>query len=225
LTIELLNMDNMLYKSNKQFDIIYCDMIYENMDFSYVDKFWTYLKPNGIFCIQTDFHSAAEIKVYTQQMPNAYFLNWLIWKNEFGNFRKDRFRMCHDDILLFCNGNSWVWHPEKIQVPKITSTAKGLNPSGRDTKLATSVITDICLTTVSKERVKKEDGKLIRWQKPLKLYARILEPFIDETHKDILDPFMGSGSLGKYCKEKDYNYVGIEYDETPFNLAKKNIYG
>ena len=215
----------MLFESDKKFDVIYCDMIYDNMNFSWVDKHWKFLKPNGVFIIQTDIASCAEIKVYTQKMQNAKFFNWLIWKNEFGNFKKDRFRQCHDDIIMFCNGDIWNWHPEKIQVPKVTAGAKGLNKSGRETKMATSVITDVCLTTIAKERIKKEDGKNIRWQKPSSLYSRILEPFLDEDHKDILDPFMGSGSLGRWAKERSYNYTGIEYDPEVFRYAKKNIEG
>jgi DNA modification methylase len=124
---------------------------------------------------------------------------------------------------MFCNGENWNWHPEKIQVSKVTAGAKGLNKSGRETKMATSVITDICLTTIAKERVKKEDGHNIRWQKPSALYSRILEPFLDEEHNEILDPFMGSGSLGKWSEERGYNYTGIEYDQEVFRLAEKNI--
>lgn len=224
MTIDLLNMDNMLYETDKKFDVIYGDMIYDNMDFSWVNKYWKYLKPNGVFIIQTDISSSAEIKVHTQTMPNARFFNWLIWKNEFGNFKKDRFRQCHDDIIMFCNGNSWVWHPENIQIPKVTAMAKGLNKSGRITKMATSVIVDICLTTVAKERVKKADGKSIRWQKPISLYKRIFSPFMDDDHNSILDVFMGSGSLGRYCKENKIDYTGIELYKDIFELAEKNIY-
>lgn len=225
MTIELHNINNLLFHTEKKFDVIYADFIYEDLDFTWVFHFWNMLKPNGVMIQQTDYHSVAEIKVFTQRMRNAKFINWLTWKNEFGNFRKDRFRQCHDDILIFCNGDNWVWHPEKIQVPKVTANAKGLNKSGRETKLATSVITDICLTTIAKERVKKDDGHNIRWQKPQALFSRVLEPFLDDEHKDILDPFMGSGALGKWANNNGYNYTGIEYDEEVFRYAKKNIYG
>ena len=223
--ITTINMNNMDFETERKFDVIFSDFIYENLDFSWVDKYWNFLKDDGVFIVQTDHHSSAEIKCHIQKMENSFFLNWLVWKNEFGNFKKDRFRQCHDDIIIFCKGKNWVWHPEKIQVPKVTANAKGLNPSGRDTKLATSVITDICLTTISKERVKKEDGHNIRWQKPRLLYSRILEPFLDEEHCNILDPFMGSGSLGKFAEENGYNYLGIEYDEEVYGYARKNIFG
>lgn len=71
---------------SESFNVIFCDYIYENLDFSWVDKYWEYLKPNGIFIGMTDYHSSAEFKVYTQKMPDANLVNWLTWKNEFGNF-------------------------------------------------------------------------------------------------------------------------------------------
>lgn len=156
-------------------------------------------------------------------MKDANFVNWLVWKNEFGNFRKDRFRQCHDDIIIFSKGKDFLFDPSKVQVEKATAKSKGLNPSGRTTKLATSVIIDITLTTVAKERVKKDDGHLIRWQKPMALYDRILTPFLDSEHNTILDIYMGSGSLGKWSRKNDWGYVGLEYDKEVFGYAVKNV--
>jgi len=225
MAIRTYNVDNNFWEHDELYDVIYADMIYEDyVNLQWIDKYWKNLKDNGVMVIQTDYHSVAEVKVHTKELPKAYFLNWLTWKNEFGNFKKDRFRQCHDDILIFCKGSNWVWYPEKIQIPKVTAKSKGLNPSGRDTKLATSVITDICLTTIANERVIKEDGHAIRWQKPLDLYTRILSPFLDEQHNKILDIYMGSGSLGKWCKSQNYDYTGLELDYEVYQLAVKNIY-
>ena len=39
----------------------------------------------------------------------------------------------------------------------------------------------------------------------------------------ILDPFMGSGTTGVACKNLNRNFIGIEKDETYFNIAKERI--
>ena len=39
----------------------------------------------------------------------------------------------------------------------------------------------------------------------------------------VLDPFMGSGTTGKMAKQLGRNFIGIELDETYFNIAKERI--
>lgn len=221
---ELFNCDNMSFITPDRYDLIYCDMIYEDREFpDWMKKYARYLKPNAVMIVQTDYHTVADVWTFGRDGLGLLPLNWLTWKNEFGNFRKDRFRQCHDDILIFCNGNQWVWHPENVQIPKATAKAKGLNPSGRETKIATSVITDITLTTTAPERVKKSNGRCIRWQKPLKLYQRVCSPFLDPNHPKVLDPFGGTFSLGRWCIRNGYDYDGIELDPEVFSLGKANF--
>jgi DNA modification methylase len=220
--ISLFNSDNLTVFLEEKADLLYADMIYESLDFTWVNHWWEQLKENGIFIIQTDWHSVAEIKVHTQGLKDAHFLNWLVWKNEFGNFPKNKFRQCHDDILIFSKGKKYKWYPERIQVEKATAKSKGLNKSGRQTKLATSVIVDICLTTVSKERIKKEDGHCIRWQKPIELLDRLFSPFTDEGDL-IVDPFLGSGTSAEWCAKNNRRFIGIELDSEPFRLAQKRL--
>jgi len=215
------NLDNLQFETEEKFDIIYCDYIYESLDFTWAEKYFQYLKKGGIFIAQTDWHSEHRLRVFMEDVLGAYFVNHLAWKCEWGNHPKDRFYQCYDDILIYSNSNKWEFHPEKIQVPKATVTA-GLNPSGRNTKQATAWVEDITLTTTALERVKKEDGNLVKWQKPLRLYDRIISPWFDKEAK-VLDPFMGSGSLGLWCRNQGLDYVGIEYDYETYKLALQNI--
>lgn len=218
----LLNMDNLnFYNYPKSTDLIYCDYIYENLDFSWATKYWSYLRDGGIFICQTDWHSFAEITMHMKYL-GAELISHSVWKNEWGNHPSRIYHQCFDDILIFTNNKkTYKFYPERIQVDKVTKN-KGLNPSGRETKTATAWIDDICLTTTSKERVKKKDGHLIRWQKPLKLCDRIVAPFTDEGDW-ILDPFAGSGSLGLWCRKNNRNYIGIEIDSEVYELALKNL--
>lgn len=201
-------------------DLIYGDCIYESTDLEWLRFSWEKLEKGGILIVQTDWHTNYLYRIGMEYL-GANFINHLVWKNEWGNHPKNKFHQCYDDILIFSKGKEYEFHPERIQVPKATANTK-LNPSGRQTKTATAWIDDICLTTTSKERVKKEDGHLIKWQKPLKLYDRILLPFLKNSAK-ILDPFMGSGSLGKWCLQNNFDYTGIEIDRETYEKALQNI--
>lgn len=218
---KLYNQDNLSFYTERKANLIYADMIYENLDFNWINHYWKQLKHGSVFIIQTDYHSVAEIKVYTNGLPDAYFVNWLIWKNEFGNFKKDRFRQAHDDILIFSKGKDFKFNGEKVQVEKVTAKSKGLNPSGRITKLATSLITDICLTTVSSERIKL-NGKCVKWQKPLALLRRLFSPFVVSGDL-ILDPFVGTGTSGMVALELGCDFIGIENNPEIFSLAMKRM--
>jgi predicted Zn-ribbon and HTH transcriptional regulator len=59
-------------------------------------------------------------------------------------------------------------------------------------------------------------------QKPVDLLEYLLSKFSDE-HATVLDPFMGSGSTGVACKNLNRDFIGIELDETYFNIAKDRI--
>jgi len=202
-------------------NLVFADYVYENLDFSWIDRWWGNLYENGLFIAMTDFHSVFELGVKLKSMPEATFVNHLVWKNEWGNHPKDRFHQCFDDILIFCKGKDWKFYSERVQVEKATVNTK-LNPSGRQTKTATAFISDICLTTTSKERIKTEDGHLIKWQKPIALMDRIFLPFTDEGDI-ILDLFMGSGTVGEWAFRNNRDFIGIENNPETFSLASKRL--
>lgn len=220
--IELYNSDNLkLSFAPSWFDLVFGDYIYENINFDWAEHFWHTLKPNGIFIGMADYHSNHRFRVFMEDKLGATLVNDAVWYNEWGNHPKNRLHQCYDNVMIYCKGTKWKFYSDRIQVEKATKT-KGLNPSGRTTKTATAWISDCVLTTTAKERVKKPDGHLVRWQKPQSLYDRIILPFTDDGD-NILDPFMGSGSLGLWCKRNNRNYVGIESDKEVFTLAEKNI--
>jgi DNA modification methylase len=223
MTIDLFNIDNMMFETDRKFDLIFSDYVYENIIFEWCIKYYEMLKEKSIFIAMADFHSDYRFRVFMEDVLGSTFVNDAKLKCEWGNHPKDRFHQCFDSIMIYSNAKKgWKFYSDRIQVPKATAKTN-LNPSGRMTKTATAWIDDITLTTTSNERVKKSDGHLIKWQKPRRLYDRVILPFTDEGDW-VLDPFMGSGSLGRWCLENNRNYVGIELDTETFELAKENIY-
>lgn len=221
--IRLENIDNMSLLFKQYADVIYADYMYQNTNFRWVDKFWHWLKPeSGIFIAQTDDSSLAEIKLKLDSMPSANKINICIYKQEWGGRPRKGFPNKHDYILIYSNGDEWKWYSERIQIPKKMLSPK-LNPSGRTTKTPCSVWDDLGnFSTMSKERVKFDNGKNLPYQKPLKMFDRLLLPFTDEEDL-VLDLFAGSGSVGYWCKANERNYIGVEYDTTIYNIAKKRL--
>lgn len=224
--IHIYNDDNhyLLFKMMDvgfKFDVIYADVMYESLDFRWANLAYELLSDNGIFYLQTDWHTAAEWKIKLDGLFNRQILNWLITIQEWGGTSKRFFPRKHDDILMYAKGDNYKFYPEKIQVPKVTANTK-LDKNGTGKKTPCDVFYDLGnFSTLSKERV-KIDGKNVGWQKPIKLFERILGVCTDENDL-ILDPFMGVGSCGVYCKQNNLEYYGIERDKKKFRVAKNRL--
>jgi DNA modification methylase len=227
MNCDLHNQDNMDFETPQKFDLIYADYIYQNLDFSWIDKYWNYLRPNSIFMAQTDDSSMAQIKLKLDSMPNSIFINTCIMIQEWGGTSKRFFPRKHDYIFIYANGNNYKFYTDRIQIPKVTAGTK-FDKKGTGLKTPCDVFYDLGnFSTMSKERIKNlETDKNIRWQKSLKLMNRLCLPFTDEGD-EICDPFMGVASLGEWSIRNNRNYIGIEYDKEIFDLAKyrlENIY-
>ena len=72
---------------------------------------------------------------------------------------------------------------------------------------------------ISKER---NNGKLHSCQKPLDILERVIKTSSNEGDI-ILDCFMGSGSTGVACMNTNRKFIGIELDNSYFNIAKQRI--
>lgn len=70
--------------------------------------------------------------------------------------------------------------------------------------------------------IKRERNKYIKAGFPQELIQNILNNFVPKGSL-ILDPFMGSGTVGIVCKELGYDFIGIELDKEMFNIAKDRI--
>jgi site-specific DNA-methyltransferase (adenine-specific) len=59
-------------------------------------------------------------------------------------------------------------------------------------------------------------------QKPVKLMEYLIKTYTNEN-ETVLDFTMGSGSTGVACVNTKRNFIGIEQDESYFNIAKERI--
>lgn len=215
-------MDSLLKDWAGKIDLIYGDCIYESHNFSWVNQAYWLLKPNGIFMVQTDYHTVAEYKIQLDSIFGKYgFVNWVIYKQEWGGISKRSFPKKHDDILIYAKDLAYKFYPERIMIPKVTAGTT-LDKRGDGVKIPCDVFDDLGnFHTMDKERIKL-DGHNIQWQKPLKLMERLLLPFTDETDT-VLDPFLGSGSTGVWCIRNHRNFIGIENDPVVLEIAEKRL--
>lgn len=212
----------MEFETNKKANLIYGDMIYENADLSWITKYWEMLAPNGIFQVQTDYHTSAQVKLLLDSLPGSIFINEVIYLQEWGGTPKKGFPMKHDNIYIYANGKDFHWDKSKIEIPKKTAGTK-FDKKGTGLKTPCSVFYDLGnFSTMSKERIKTKDGKNIRWQKSLPLMRRLIYPFVKSGFL-IIDPFCGSGTTGEVAKEMDCDFIGIELDEVPYKISKKRL--
>ena len=68
----------------------------------------------------------------------------------------------------------------------------------------------------------KKDKGLHPTQKPVALFEYLIKTYTNEG-ETVLDNCMGSGTTGVACKNLNRNFIGMELDETYFNIAKDRI--
>jgi len=219
LTFNWDNKELMKYYKESS-DVVYADMIYENHDLSWIDYAVDTLVENGVIMVQTDYHTVAEVKLYLDSL-GLYFINWAIYKQEWGGTSKRFFPRKHDDILIYGKNDQYKFYPERIQIVKATA-GTAFDKKGTGLKTPCDVFDDLGnFSTMSKERVKIDDH-CFKWQKPLKLMERLLLPFTD-VGDIVFDPFMGVGSTGVWCILNDRDFVGVESDELIYAVAEKRL--
>ena len=65
-------------------------------------------------------------------------------------------------------------------------------------------------------------SKIHPTQKPLKLFKYLVQVSSNEGDY-VLDPYLGSGTTTRACKDLNRNYIGIEINEAYVEIAKKRL--
>jgi len=71
-------------------------------------------------------------------------------------------------------------------------------------------------------KIQSEYKTLHPTQKPVALFEYLIKTYTNEGDL-VLDNCAGSGTTGVACKNLNRNFIGIELDETYFNIAKERI--
>lgn len=148
---------------------------------------------------------------------------------------KNRPMSKHEDILVFSKGKMghkiqlgerrMVYNPQGVVDAGIkTVTAKGSHSSltgprpnqvGRE-YVAQTGFPNTILT------FDKDEDHIHPTQKPIALMEYLVNTY-SNAGDIVLDNCMGSGTTGVACKNLSRKFIGIELDETYFNIAKERI--
>lgn len=145
---------------------------------------------------------------YAKFRPMRYHENILIFYNEKGTYNpipKERIgekKECYNGYAHYCGKNN---HLDLEKKPK-KYDPNFVNPS----------------TVLDFKVVPNRNGKLHPTQKPVDLLEWLIKTYTNEGDV-VLDNCMGSGSTGVACVNTSRIFIGIEKDNTYFEIAKDRI--
>jgi site-specific DNA-methyltransferase (adenine-specific) len=129
----------------------------------------------------------------------------------------------HEIISVFQDGSNWYPQKEKRDKPvkgRVCSSSDSSPLKYNDGKVRVYDEKNPQSIIVFS---KQSDGKYIHpTQKPVALLEYLIKTYTLEG-ETVLDNTMGSGSTGVACLNTKRNFIGIEKDDTYFEIAKKRI--
>lgn len=192
------------------------------------------LKPNGtaVFTASQPFTSALVSSAFN------LFKHASVWvKNRptGPHHAKNRPMSKHEDVLVFSVGK--MGHAVQLGDSRMTYNPQGTRSAGARTVTAKgshSSITGPRPNQVGREykamtgfphtilEFSKEEDHVHPTQKPVALMEYLIKTYTNES-EIVLDFTMGSGTTGVAAKNLGRSFIGIELDETYFNIAKERI--
>jgi len=132
---------------------------------------------------------------------------------------------CHENIIVFYSKKP-TYNPQLRDVKKpfgkILDGVKSENYGDLVNKGKRGVGYPKTIIEFPKPNNLSKDGNLHPTQKPIGLIEWLVKTYTNEN-ETVLDNCMGSGTTAIACMNTNRNFIGIEKDETYFNLANKRI--
>src|SRR5574344_720412 len=216
--------------ADKSVDMILCDLPYGTTQNKWdriipLDRLWEQytrvIKNKGLIVLTADGIFSAKLILSNEKM----YRYSLIWDKQRGcdflNANKKPLKS-HEDILLFYKKqptyNKQYWYSKPYK--KTTNGSLSTNYGSR--KEAASESDDGRRNPLSILRFPRDGERVHPTQKPVALFEYLIKTYTNENDT-VLDNCMGSGTTGVACQHFNRNFIGIELDETYFNIAKNRI--
>jgi site-specific DNA-methyltransferase (adenine-specific) len=190
------------------------------------------IKPNGAIVL---FSSGAFTGVLVHSNIKGYKYRW-DWNKKIPSgmgYAKYRPMQQSEDINVFTSRGE-----KTIYFPQMTKREKPIKSGGNNIPARVYIGEYNGFKCMGKKEYKKEythknpvtlisfdkvrRGAKHPTQKPVALMEYLIKTYTNEG-ETVLDFTMGSGTTGVACKNLGRNFIGIELDETYFNIAKDRI--
>jgi len=215
-------------------DLVYADMIWENLDFGWLIPCRRILKSTGSIYVQTDYRSAAQLKLALDELFT--FRNWIVWCYKAIPTRNRWYQRKHSDILFYTVSNDYTWN-EPIQPPsklalerfRLDKNGKILNPTPAMARKGIHYVRNVVckdwwddIPVPSGFSPWDTGHKVHKWQKPIKLLERMIgaSSSIDDL---IFDPFMGSGTTAIAADRLGRRWFGCDIVPAYVEIAMERI--
>lgn len=217
-------------------DMILCDLPYGTTACKWdeiipLDEMWNQynriIKQGGVIALTAS--QPFTSKLVMSNIKN-FKVEWIWKKNAGSNFGSVRWQPMkeHEAVLIFSKGKS-TYNPimEERAESGLSRVKTAVNYStnaevyGDSFKNEISSMRPDLRVPSSVQKFNRERG-LHPTQKPVALMEYLIKTYTNEGEL-VLDNCMGSGTTGVACKSLNRKFIGIELDETYFNIAKERI--
>ena len=185
------------------------------------------IKPDGAIVITA---SQPFTSILINSNIKEYKYNW-VWNKVLPrghlNAKKMPLRIFEDVCVFYrkpCtyNPQKTSGHNRKIAHTVYEKSGDGTQVYGKEMRNTHYDSSERYPTGIIEFSTANQRGKVHPTQKPVALMEYLIKTYTNEG-ETVLDFTMGSGTTGVACKNLDRKFIGIELDETYFNVAKERI--
>ena len=196
------------------------------------DEMWLRLnkliKPNGAIVL---FGSEPFSSALRMSNIKNYKYDWVWNKSRVSHFAQAPYRPLTEteNIIIFSKGGTsknakikMIYNPQGLVDCNILCKGKGHSDHRPSNKVQSAYLQTKTGYPKQILQFKSDKASLHPTQKPVKLMEYLIKTYTNEN-ETVLDFTMGSGTTGVACKNLNRNFIGIEQDESYFNISKKRI--
>ena len=219
-------------------DMILCDLPYGTTSCKWDtiipfetlwEQYHRIIKPNGAIVLTASQPFTSSL-IMSNIKRFKYTWTWLKNKKTgFLNAKKQPLRQVEDVVVFYDKQPTYI--PQKTQGHKpvnsftkhtsdgstMGKTKIGIAGGGQTDRYPSNILT---IPVVNNDN--SNGDKFHPTQKPVALFEYLIKTYTNEGDL-VLDNCMGSGTTGVACKNLNRNFIGIELDETYYDIAKKRI--